>query len=202
MSLQSPCRGRPIIACQPLNAWQRVRSSHRRRGARPRPSARAQRPPRRNGPARAGVQRRQGRSGTASVRGRTARRGDGSQSRSGRSASTKQQITGWRTRSMSPFSRSDVIDEFATAGQIVAASRTPLGRSGIGIGMRAGAKKPDIGTPEAAEAGASVGAVADVGVRWRKPSSHHADARDTRHRRGRCAERSCSNKVRSAPRGV
>lgn len=41
------------------------------------------------------------------------------------------------------------IDALADAGRIVAASRTDLGRSGLGLAVRAGAPKPDIGTVEA-----------------------------------------------------
>jgi molybdate transport system substrate-binding protein len=66
----------------------------------------------------------------------------------GTSASTKQQIAAGNAFDVAILTK-DVIDELASAGQIVAASRTPLGRSGIGIGMRAGAKKPEISTPEA-----------------------------------------------------
>jgi molybdate transport system substrate-binding protein len=44
---------------------------------------------------------------------------------------------------------SDVLDELIKAGKITAASRTELGRSGIGVGVRSGAPKPDIMTPEA-----------------------------------------------------
>ena len=42
-----------------------------------------------------------------------------------------------------------VIDALTDAGSIVAASRTDLGRSGLGLAVRAGAPKPDIGTVEA-----------------------------------------------------
>jgi molybdate transport system substrate-binding protein len=41
----------------------------------------------------------------------------------------------------------EAMDSLAKTGQV--SMRTPLGRSGIGIGNRAGAKKPDIGTAEA-----------------------------------------------------
>jgi molybdate transport system substrate-binding protein len=41
------------------------------------------------------------------------------------------------------------IDELARAGKIVAGSRVDLARSGIGIAVRAGAPKPDIGSTEA-----------------------------------------------------
>ena len=42
-----------------------------------------------------------------------------------------------------------VIDALTDAGKIVAASRIDLGRSGLGLAVRAGAPKPDIGTVEA-----------------------------------------------------
>jgi molybdate transport system substrate-binding protein len=43
----------------------------------------------------------------------------------------------------------NVIDDLAKAGKISADTRTGLGRAGIGVGIRAGAPKPDIRTPEA-----------------------------------------------------
>src|SRR5207253_2866190 len=44
---------------------------------------------------------------------------------------------------------SDVLDDMIKAGKISAATRADLGRSGIGVGIRSGAPKPDIKTPEA-----------------------------------------------------
>ncbi|HSP70040.1 MAG TPA: substrate-binding domain-containing protein [Bryobacteraceae bacterium] len=44
---------------------------------------------------------------------------------------------------------SDVIDELVKAGKITAANRTEIARCGIGVGVRAGAAKPDIGTSAA-----------------------------------------------------
>jgi molybdate transport system substrate-binding protein len=44
---------------------------------------------------------------------------------------------------------SDVIDDLIKQGKIVAATRTEIARTGIGIGVRAGASKPDISTPPA-----------------------------------------------------
>jgi molybdate transport system substrate-binding protein len=41
---------------------------------------------------------------------------------------------------------SEVLDDVIKSGKIVAATRTDLGRSGIGVGVRAGARKPDITT--------------------------------------------------------
>jgi molybdate transport system substrate-binding protein len=44
---------------------------------------------------------------------------------------------------------SDVIDDLVKQGKIVAGSRVPVTRIGIGLGVRAGAAKPDISTAEA-----------------------------------------------------
>jgi molybdate transport system substrate-binding protein len=44
---------------------------------------------------------------------------------------------------------SDVIDDLIQRGKIAAGSRTDLARTGMGVGVRAGAAKPDISTPEA-----------------------------------------------------
>ena len=44
---------------------------------------------------------------------------------------------------------SDAIDALIREGQITARSRLDVGRSGIGVGVRAGTKKPDIGNPDA-----------------------------------------------------
>src|ERR1044071_1171141 len=41
------------------------------------------------------------------------------------------------------------IDESAAQGAVVAGSRTDIGRTGMGVGVRDGAPKPDISTPEA-----------------------------------------------------
>ena len=43
----------------------------------------------------------------------------------------------------------EAMDDLVKAGRVTASSRTPLGRSGIGIGVRRGASKPDIHTPDA-----------------------------------------------------
>jgi molybdate transport system substrate-binding protein len=44
---------------------------------------------------------------------------------------------------------SDVIDDLVKAGKITAANRTEIARCGIGVGVRAGAPKPDISTSDA-----------------------------------------------------
>ena len=44
---------------------------------------------------------------------------------------------------------SDVLDELAKAGKIAAGTIVGVARSGIGVGFRSGAPKPDIRTPEA-----------------------------------------------------
>jgi molybdate transport system substrate-binding protein len=44
---------------------------------------------------------------------------------------------------------SDVIDDLIKQGKIAVGTRAEIARTGIGIGIRAGAPKPDISTPEA-----------------------------------------------------
>lgn len=43
----------------------------------------------------------------------------------------------------------EAIDALIKEGKIASNSRTDIGHAGIGVGIRAGAKKPDIGTPDA-----------------------------------------------------
>jgi molybdate transport system substrate-binding protein len=43
----------------------------------------------------------------------------------------------------------DVLDGLIQQGKVAAAGRAEISRTGIGLGVRAGAPKPDIGTPEA-----------------------------------------------------
>ncbi len=44
---------------------------------------------------------------------------------------------------------SDVLDDLIKEGKIAAAGRAEISRTGLGMGVRAGAPKPDISTPEA-----------------------------------------------------
>jgi len=44
---------------------------------------------------------------------------------------------------------SDVLDDLIKQGKIVAGTRAEISRTGMGVGIRAGATKPDISTPEA-----------------------------------------------------
>ena len=44
---------------------------------------------------------------------------------------------------------SDVLDDLIKQGKIASGSRTEISRTGMGMGVRAGAAKPDISTPEA-----------------------------------------------------
>jgi molybdate transport system substrate-binding protein len=47
------------------------------------------------------------------------------------------------------ISGSAPVDEWIKAGKIIAETRTDIARSGIGVGVRAGARRPDIGSIEA-----------------------------------------------------
>ncbi len=44
---------------------------------------------------------------------------------------------------------SDVVEDLIKQGKIAAGTRAEISRTGLGVGVRAGAAKPDIGTPEA-----------------------------------------------------
>jgi len=44
---------------------------------------------------------------------------------------------------------SDIIDDLIKQGKIAADTRTDIARTGMGVGVRAGAPKPDVSTPEA-----------------------------------------------------
>jgi molybdate transport system substrate-binding protein len=68
----------------------------------------------------------------------------------GTSASIRQRVTAGEAVDL-VFATTEVVGELATAGHLAADSRTPLGRSGLGIGIRAGARHPDIETRAAIE---------------------------------------------------
>jgi molybdate transport system substrate-binding protein len=63
----------------------------------------------------------------------------------GTSASIRQRIAAGETVDVA-FVTSEVVEELAKGGHIDAASITPLGRAGMGIGTRAGGHRYDIGT--------------------------------------------------------
>jgi molybdate transport system substrate-binding protein len=58
-----------------------------------------------------------------------------------------------RVRAGAPFDvaifTTEATDNLIKEGKLVAGTRTDFGRVGVGLGIRAGAPKPDIGTPEA-----------------------------------------------------
>ena len=64
------------------------------------------------------------------------------------SAALKQKIDAGETFDVTVLT-SELIDELTKQGKIAAGTHVDLARSGIGIGIRAGAPKPDISTPEA-----------------------------------------------------
>jgi molybdate transport system substrate-binding protein len=66
----------------------------------------------------------------------------------GTSSSIKTRIEGGEAFDVAILT-SDVIDDLAKAGKIAAGTRTEIARCGIGIGVRAGAAKPDIKTVDA-----------------------------------------------------
>jgi molybdate transport system substrate-binding protein len=66
----------------------------------------------------------------------------------GTSASIRQRVAAGEAVDV-VFATTEVAGELADAGRLARDSQTPLGRSGIGIGMRAGARHPDIATPTA-----------------------------------------------------
>ena len=47
------------------------------------------------------------------------------------------------------FLTADVLDDLIQKGKIVAGTRADISRTGIGVGVRAGAAKPDVSTPDA-----------------------------------------------------
>jgi molybdate transport system substrate-binding protein len=68
----------------------------------------------------------------------------------GTSAAIRQRVAAGEAADV-VFATTEVVGELAGAGHLAADSRTPLGRSGIGVGIRAGARHPDIKTAAAIE---------------------------------------------------
>jgi molybdate transport system substrate-binding protein len=66
----------------------------------------------------------------------------------GTSTSLQQRVKGGEAFDVAVMT-SEAIDDLVTGGKLTQASLVPLGRSGIGIGVHAGAPKPDIKTPDA-----------------------------------------------------
>jgi len=64
------------------------------------------------------------------------------------SASVKQRIQSGEAFDVAILT-TEIIDDLIKSGKIAPAGRADLARSGIGFGIRAGVKKPDISTPEA-----------------------------------------------------
>jgi molybdate transport system substrate-binding protein len=68
----------------------------------------------------------------------------------GTSASIRQRVTAGEAVDV-VLATDEVVAELAKAGRVVTASVTPLGRAGIGLGIRAGSRRFEIGTPDALE---------------------------------------------------
>ncbi|MGC2520693.1 MAG: substrate-binding domain-containing protein [Burkholderiales bacterium] len=66
----------------------------------------------------------------------------------GLAAILKRQIEGGETFDLAVLTTAG-IDDLAKQGKVDAATRANIARSGVGIGIKAGAPRPDIGTPEA-----------------------------------------------------
>jgi molybdate transport system substrate-binding protein len=66
----------------------------------------------------------------------------------GTSASIRQRVSGGEAVDFA-FITTPVVAELAAAGHLAASSITPLGRAGIGVGIRPGARRYDIGTADA-----------------------------------------------------
>ena len=73
-------------------------------------------------------------------------------------------------------------------GHLVAGSITPMGRAGIGVGIREGARRSEIGTADATQANAADGAVGHVRARRREPAAPRAYVRAARHCRRDASE--------------
>ena len=63
----------------------------------------------------------------------------------GTSSSIRQRMTGGETVD-AVLATTEVVDALAKGSQLDSSSRTPLGRAGIGLGIRAGVPRPKIGT--------------------------------------------------------
>ena len=72
---------------------------------------------------------------------------------------------------------SEAVDDFIKTGKLAGATRADIARSGIGVGIRKGAHKPDIRTPEALKRGAIECQVADLRRGRREPGAHREDDR-------------------------
>src|SRR2546428_7882866 len=66
----------------------------------------------------------------------------------GLAAALKRQIEGGEAFDLAILTSAG-IDDLAKQGKVDAASRASIARSGVGIGIRKGAARPDIGTPDA-----------------------------------------------------
>ena len=76
------------------------------------------------------------------------------------------------------------LDELIRQGKIVAGSRVDLAKSGIGIAVRAGAPRPDVGSSASAEAGAARGQDGRLHQRPERRLHGRADRKDGHRRRG------------------
>jgi molybdate transport system substrate-binding protein len=65
----------------------------------------------------------------------------------GTSAAIKQRVAGGEAVDV-VFATSEVVAELAQGGHVAPGSITPLGRAGIGLGIRSGGRKPAIGTAD------------------------------------------------------
>ena len=66
----------------------------------------------------------------------------------GTSSSIRERVAGGEAFDAAVLT-TDVLDELTKAGSIQAGSRVQLGSSGIGVGVRAGSARPDVGDPDA-----------------------------------------------------
>ena len=66
----------------------------------------------------------------------------------GTSASIRQRMNGGESVDLA-FITTPVVAELAAGGHLASSSITPVGRAGIGVGIRAGGRRPEIGTADA-----------------------------------------------------